>query len=657
LAKKKKRKAKQEDEHNQFLTTKYDIVIEKGRELSEIYRQQEHRGDDWRIYNYYSRPDIQRAIFEYAKGRKITVLRHFRALYPEIKEPEDILYISLYHAERSNLWPSLHGQISRKFENGEQVCDFVIEIDYKQSWETCFRATRPIIEMFLDFGVHACVKFSGHRSAHVIIPAEIFPVDKRSQGVRSQLMQFVGSVVKHSEKLDRSFTSPAHFLRLAYSINEKTGLVSLPVRLEEFDNFFWQDAKLEEVKVIDDWWGTAPADAQERMSEFLKFALHLPVPRTARQAGQKQFTVKKREAAQQFQKADVKLRIEPNNPLTPSPLIPLTTTPLPPFGQPPLSPFIKGEGDWGRGVVGKGDKKKIVALQQMTQPLTDHQLYDSMLESAGEELKQYEDKLGQKNIMTAIERLKQIDRNQAIISLQEYALEHSVELNDLWLVWRWELRKHDLEYYAKFEIQKAMYDEAQNRRIQVGSDGPFVRLRAPQDIYWLAIFLHSHLDGNEHPAFYRSVAKYVRFAQQFTRKLPAQDRFMIDYDIVLETDGRGNHQKSAELMESVVKVLQELNITFDLRFTGNVNLQAVIPSPPHTEKSPRPPLIKGERADDEPTPQQSVLVESIRERLATTMREPELVKILKHDEFILLTHSLNEFTGKPCVSITTDDLY
>ncbi|MBM3234997.1 hypothetical protein FJZ31_01730 [Candidatus Poribacteria bacterium] len=591
---KKKRKTKQEDEHNQFLTTKYDIVIEKGRELSEIYRQQEHRGDDWRIYNYYSRPDIQRAIFEYARGRKITVLRHFRALYPEIKAPADILYISLYHAERSNLWPSLHGQISRRLENGEHGCDFVIEIDYKQSWETCFRATRPIIEMFLDFGVHACVKFSGHRSAHVIIPAEIFPIDKRSQGVRSHLMQFVGSVVKHSEKLDRSFTSPAHFLRLAYSINEKTGLVSLPVRLEEFDNFFWQEAKLEEVKVIDDWWGMVPADAQERMSEFLKFALHLPAPRTARQAGQKQFTVKKkREAAKQFQQADVKPKIE--------------------------------------------SQKKIVALQQMTQPLTDHQLYDSMLESAGEELKQYEDKLGQKNIMTAIEHLKQIAENQAIISLQEHALEHNVELNDLWLVWRWELCKHDLEYYAKFEIQKAMYDEAQNRRIQVGSDGPFVRFRSPQDIYWLAIFLHSHLGVNEHPAFYRSVANY-----------DAQDRFMIDYDIVLETDGRGNHQKSVELMETVVKVLQELGVTFDLRFTGGVNLQAVIPSLTHTEKSPRPPLIQGGEADDE---QQSVLVESIRERLAATMRELELVKSLKHDELILLTHSLNEFTGKPCVPV------
>ena len=364
MAKKKKKKRKQhEDEHGQFLTTKYDIVIEKGRELSEIYQEKGHRGDDWRIYNYYSRPDIQQAMFEYARGRKMTVLRHFRALYPEIKEPGDILYISLYHAERSNLWPSLHGQISRKLESGEQVCDFVIEIDYKRSWDTCFRATRPIIEMFLDFGVHACVKFSGHCSAHVIIPGEIFPVDKRNPHIRSQLMQFVGSVVKHAEKLDRSFISPAHFLRLAYSINEKTGLVSLPIRLEEFDNFFWQEARLEEVKVVDDWWGMVPADAQERMSEFLKFALH-----------QKQFTAKKkREAAKQFQKGAVKPKIEPNNPLTP---------------------------------FSKGGQKKIVALQQLAQPLTDHQLYDSMLESAGEDLKRYEDKLGGENIMTAIERLK-----------------------------------------------------------------------------------------------------------------------------------------------------------------------------------------------------------------------------------------------------------
>ena len=587
--KKKKNRKKQEDEHSQFLTAKYDVVVEKGRELSEIYQQQERRGDDWRIYNYYSRPDIQQAMFEYAKGRKITVLRHFRALYPEIKEPEDILYISLYHAECSSLWPSLHGQISRKLENGEQVCDFIIEIDYKRSWETCFRATRPIIQMFLDFGVHACVKFSGHCSAHVIIPGEIFPVDKRSTGVRSALMQFVGTVVKQAQKLDRSFTSPAHFLRLAYSINEKTGLVSLPIRLEEFDNFFWQEAKLEEVKVIDDWWGLVPADAQERMSKFLKFALH-----------QKQFTAKKKkEIAKQFLKIDVKPKIDP--------------------------------------------QKEIVALQQLAQSLTDHQLYDSMLESAGEDLRKYQDKLGQKNIMTAIEHLKETAENQAIISLREHALKHDIELNDIWLVWRWELRKNDLEYYAKAEIQELMYHEAENRRIQVGSDGPFVKLRSPQDIYWLAIFLHSHLGGNEHPAFYRSVAKY-----------DVQDRFMIDYDIIMETDGKGNHQKSVELMKSVVSALQELDLTFNLRGTGGINLQAVIPSPSHNEKSPQLPLIKGEKAGDEfnQPPQQSVLVESIKKQLATTMREPELVKIFKHDELILLTHSLNEFTGKLCAPVT-----
>jgi len=390
-------------------------------------------------------------------------------------------------------------------------------------------------------------------------------------------MQFVGTVVKQAQKLDRSFTSPAHFLRLAYSINEKTGLVSLPIRLEEFDNFFWQEAKIEEVKVIDDWWGMVPADAQERMSKFLQFALR-----------QKQFTAKKRkEVAKQFRKIDVKPKIDP--------------------------------------------QKEIIALRQLAQSLTDHQLYDSMLESAGEDLRKYQDKLGQKNIMTAIEHLKETAENQAIISLQEQALRHGAELNDLWLVWRWELRKHDLEYYAKAEIQESMYHEAENRKIQVGSDGPFVKLRSPQDIYWLAIFLHSHLGGNEHPAFYCSVAKY-----------DVQDRFMIDYDIILETDGKGNHQKSVELMKSVVSVLQELDLTFNLRCTGSINLQAVIPTPPHIDQT------KNEATQ----PQQSVLVESIKKQLSTTMREPELVKIFKHDELILLTHSLNEFTGKPCAPVT-----
>ncbi len=574
--KKKRNKTKPDNEHSPSLTARYNVVIEKGRELVGKYEQR-GRGDNWRIYNYYARPDIQRAMFEYSKNRKITVLRHFRPLYSGVEKPEHILYIALYHAEHNRAWPSLHGQISRKLEGGLYLCDFVVEIDYKKDWETCFRATRPIIEMLRDFGVHACVKFSGHCSAHVILPGEIFPPEKGSQKrVRSELMQFVSGVVKQAQKLDRSFTNPGHFLRLAYSINESTGLVSLPIRLEEFDNFFWQDAKIENVKVVEDWWGVVPVDAQERMGKFLKFALH-----------QKSFTAKKREAAKQFRKVAVKPKAEP--------------------------------------------QQQMVALQQLAQPLTDHQLYDHILESAKEALNWYETHRSEPRFMDAIEQLKQQDEHQAVMSLREHALKYEIELNDLWLAWRWELRKPDLEYYARADIQEAMYNTAQRRRVQVGSDGPFVKLQSPEDIYWLAIFLHSRLGRNEHPAFYCSTAKY-----------DADDRFMVDYDIVLETDGRGSRQKSAELMESVLTVLQQLGVTFTLQFTGSVNMQAIISSAVKTVEPDGDPMLP---------PQQSTIVESIGKQLANTLREPEWVKILKHDDLILLMYSLNEFTGEPCVPI------
>jgi hypothetical protein len=86
-------------------------------------------------------------------------------------------------------------------------------------------------------------------------------------------MNYAQQVVKHSEKLDRSFTNSSHFLRLAYSMHERTGLVSIPVEMEKFEKFSWRKAEARWVRVLNDWWVPPPDDAEDRVREFLQFAL------------------------------------------------------------------------------------------------------------------------------------------------------------------------------------------------------------------------------------------------------------------------------------------------------------------------------------------------------------------------------------------------
>ena len=69
--------------------------------------------------------------------------------------------------------------------------------------------------------------------------------------------------------LDGSFWQPDHFLRLAYSIHELGGKVSVPIKPEEFDSFKPDKARIKNVEVIENWW-TIPEDAAERGREFVQ---------------------------------------------------------------------------------------------------------------------------------------------------------------------------------------------------------------------------------------------------------------------------------------------------------------------------------------------------------------------------------------------------
>ncbi len=430
------------------LTARYDVAVKQGQEAVEGMSAR-HFSKFSEIYGYYSRPEIQQAIFDYAKGRKITVLKHFRALYKSLEKPEDILSLAIYHAMYSKLWTSFHGMVSRTSED-RKVCDFVIEVDNKRSWKRCFEATRPVIDMLNDFNVYYCVKFSGHASAHVIIPGEVFPGDRMSSAkYRSHLMNFVGKLVK-GEKLDRSFTNPSHFLRLAYSINENTGLVSMPIFMEDFDNFSWRDAKPENVEILEGWWKYAPTDAQEQMAKLLDFLT------------KERFAIEKQAASKQFQKVDTFEDV-------------------------------------------KDKPKGGVRFGQLLQP-TDKQLYEGMLKTAREHLNWVASTKENPNFKAALDEVRYLTQNGLVLSLFEISQKHKFDLKELWKAWRWELKSDDISYYSDQSVQKDIFEATQKRNVKLGEDGPVVRIENPEDVFLLAVFMNMRFGINEHPSFYRSLA-------------------------------------------------------------------------------------------------------------------------------------------------------
>jgi hypothetical protein len=74
--------------------------------------------------------------------------------------------------------------------------------------------------------------------------------------------------------LDNSFSDGGHFLRLPYSLNERTGLVSLPLRPEDYDRFEPAMAETTNVRVGEEGFRTDDLIArQDGMRRLLEEAL------------------------------------------------------------------------------------------------------------------------------------------------------------------------------------------------------------------------------------------------------------------------------------------------------------------------------------------------------------------------------------------------
>ncbi len=255
----------------------YVRALREGERLLTLYLQDKLPPADRIVFNllydYYACPDVQQAIYRFAESRKLTLQRAFRCAMPAPTTPDDILPLAFAAVDLPLFWPALHGTITRY--NGTQpiLKDFVLDIDFKSDpWQMAFEAALPIVRRLREFEVTFFVKFSGNTSPHLIIPAEAFPADATlANRLRSSILDFVRRLLPSPRCLDMSFfTLPDHFLRLPYSMHEHTGLVSLPIPLDDYEFFHPQWAMPEEVLVWDDWW-QIPSDAVEHSINFGRF--------------------------------------------------------------------------------------------------------------------------------------------------------------------------------------------------------------------------------------------------------------------------------------------------------------------------------------------------------------------------------------------------
>ncbi|MFC1717390.1 hypothetical protein ACFL6S_27265, partial [Candidatus Poribacteria bacterium] len=479
------------------------------------------------VYDYYSRSEIQQAMFKYAAGRKITFLRLFKPQYNRIASYGDILPLVLCILRISGKhWPSLHGTVSKTTRRG-QTCDVVMEVDFKSSWKKCFEMTRPIVDMLRDRGAVFRLKFSGNCSVHIVIPGEFLriqgtPVD-HSRFFRS-LSDLAKKRLKEPRYLDTSFHMPNHFLRLAYSVNENTGLVSLPFEIGDYDHFDPSQAHPKNVRPLPGWW-SFPKDAQRQMEDFIRSVMRGNIALSSRSVA-----------------VDI--------PATPS-------------------------SGW------QVDQKVVRAArqrkrQEARQFLPNEGFYDRMVRLGQDmiDLREFlllEDRASK----LALRTVKHLRAMGQKLDLNSIAREFDVDESDLKLLWDWELKERAFRYYAQDEIKQAIYERAEMRKIRVGNEDKLVFLQEPADLMPLIVYAHlaSKRARDEYPAVYSTNSLYER-----TGEIP------ISCDLKIEFSTRGEDE-ILEAMTPVLSLLAGFGITHFMFFDGVKGPNAVIPYEAFPEKS------------------------------------------------------------------------
>ncbi len=266
---------------------------------------------------YYSRPEIQKAIFEFSKDREISP-RYFEGFG---KRPDSFQYLgdifelvkkgaTSFHCSEE-LWNNsldlstdLNEQQMNELRKG---WDFILDIDSKYI-DYSKVMVKEIIKLLKFHGVkNYGVKFSGSKGFHIIIPWKAFPKQVNEQNTSDlfpewprTLLKYIGERVNDglSKELTRLtlgpgaeyvrdheaskevipdliLVSPRHLFRMPYSLHEKTALASVVLTEKELDDFDLKDAdpmKLTPDRIRDFMPDSIEGEATELLTQALDWA-------------------------------------------------------------------------------------------------------------------------------------------------------------------------------------------------------------------------------------------------------------------------------------------------------------------------------------------------------------------------------------------------
>ena len=169
------------------------------------------------------------------------------------------------------------GHIANEPDQSDKIIGWDLRFEFDFDQGDSFRVLLPILALLEHFAIPILAKYSGHRSLHVMIPAEAFPAKMRQRVVHQEWMdtfQMLGDLFCHfSPPIDRGSTRTAKEMVLTtpYSFHRYYGLLSLPISLKEAMDFEKETAVLANFSGIN-WHPQQLVDQEDHMTPLLELA-------------------------------------------------------------------------------------------------------------------------------------------------------------------------------------------------------------------------------------------------------------------------------------------------------------------------------------------------------------------------------------------------
>lgn len=186
---------------------------------------------------YYSRPDVQKAIFEFSKNREICP-RYFEGFgkRPDsFQYPGDVFELVKKGATSFNcseeLWENpldIETGMSREQANELRIgWDLLIDIDCKW-FDYSKKAAQAIIETLKQNGVkNIGVKFSGSKGWHIIVPWKAFPKEvggEQTKNLFPELPRKIASYLRYESEKQMKESLPEDFYQQFKDVKIKKGI-------------------------------------------------------------------------------------------------------------------------------------------------------------------------------------------------------------------------------------------------------------------------------------------------------------------------------------------------------------------------------------------------------------------------------------------------